>query len=227
MRCGGAIRERTGGGVGKGGNGVAGETARGEIARMKRLICAGLWLAAGATMSAATARGAEESFSKAVRPEDFSATGLNKLTAEELARLDALVRDFKSGTLDPSSLRSDAVRAETRAVKAEKKAATAEARKEPAAPGLIAKAKVMLTPGTQVEYDSVESRIAGDFRGWEGRTVFTLENGQRWQVANGGTYYTPPIASPKVKIAPASLGGFWMTIEGVGQRVKVAPLAAK
>jgi hypothetical protein len=89
---------------------------------------------------------------------------------------------------------------------------------------LLAKAKVLLTPGTEVEYAAVESRIAGDFTGWEGRPIFTLENGQRWQIANGGSYSTPPIASPKVKIVPASLGGFWMTIEGVSQRVRVAPI---
>ena len=171
-----------------------------------------------------------------MRPEDFSATGLNKLTAEELARLDTLVRDFKSGALEAAKRQAAAAavaqvaaeakaaraEAETRAVKAEKTAA-ADPRKEPAAPGLIAKAKVMLAPGTQLEYESVESRIAGDFLGWEANTVFTLENGQRWRVLNGSSYNTPAIAGPKVKIEPASLGGFWMNIEGVRQRVKVAP----
>ena len=90
--------------------------------------------------------------------------------------------------------------------------------------GLLAKAKVLLTPGTEVEYAATESRIAGDFSGWDGRAIITLENGQRWQIANGGSYYTPVLASPKVKVLPASLGAFWMTIEGVSQRVKVVPL---
>ena len=194
---------------------------------MKRLILAGLWLAAGAV----AAHGAEEVFSKAVRPEDFSATGLGKLTAEELARLDALVRDFKSGALEAAKRQAAAAEAKTARAEAETRAVKAEkiemAGQKKTAPGLIAKAKVMLTPGTQVEYESVESRIAGDFLGWEGHTVFTLENGQRWRVLNGTNYNTPAIAGPKVKIAPSSFGAFWMSIEGVSQRVKVAPLAVK
>ena len=198
---------------------------------MKRLILAGLGLA----VFAAATRGAEEVFSKAVRPEDFSATGLGKLTAEELARLDALVRDFKSGALDAAkrqaaaaAVAQAAAEAKVARAEAETRAAKAEsAEQKKSAPSLIAKAKVMLTPGTQVEYEPVESRIAGDFLGWEGNTVFTLENGQRWRVLNGTNYNTPAIAGPKVKIAPSSFGAFWMSIEGVSQRVKVAPLAVK
>ena len=40
-------------------------------------------------------RADDTAFSKAVRPEEFSAAGLAKLSPDELARLDALVRDFK------------------------------------------------------------------------------------------------------------------------------------
>ena len=86
---------------------------------------------------------------------------------------------------------------------------------------------MLLAPGTEIEYATVESRIAGNFTGWDGRAVLTLENGQRWQIANGGNYSTPPLPSPQVKITPASLGGFWMTIEGVTMRVKVLPFGAK
>ena len=198
-------------------------------------------------LSVVTVGAAEENFSKAVRTEDFSAAGLSKLTPEELARLDALVRDFNSGSLAKANdelagklaaAKRSAELAEQARVDAEAKAAKAEAtvkaqtesvaaaakEKLKSDGGLLAKAKVLLSPGTEVEYAAVESRIAGDFTGWEGRPIFTLENGQRWQIANGGSYSTPPIASPKVKIVPASLGGFWMTIEGVSQRVRVTPL---
>lgn len=167
---------------------------------------------------------AEESFSKAVRSEDFSAAGLGKLSPDEIARLDALVLDFKSGAL--ARARREAAAAESRAAQAEARAAKAVAASaEPekrSEPGLLAKAKVMLAPGTQIEYSTVESRIAGEFRGWEGRTLFTLENGQRWQVASSDTYTTSTIMNPAVKIVPGMLGSFWMTVEGVRTRVKVA-----
>ena len=172
-------------------------------------------------------RGAERSFSKAVQPADFSAAGLGKLSPEELGRLDALVRDYKRGALEAA--RREAAAAATARAEAEARAAKAEAQAR-GAPGteaknaeksLLARAKVLLTPGTEIEYATVESRIAGDFQGWDGRTLFTLENGQRWQADGSGSYVTSPIARPAVKIAPGVLGSFWMTVEGVKSRVKV------
>jgi hypothetical protein len=159
-----------------------------------------------------------DTFTKVLRADDFAAAGLGKLSPEELARLNGLVRDYKNGALAEAK-REVAIMAATTA-------ASAEPAKK-ANGGLLAKAKVILTPGTEIEYATVESRIAGDFKGWEGRAVLTLENGQRWQIANGGLYSTPPMPSPKVKIVPASLGGFWMTIEGVSSRVRVQPFGAK
>ncbi len=83
---------------------------------------------------------------------------------------------------------------------------------------------MLLTPGTEVEYATTESRLIGDFTGWDGRSIFTLENGQHWQLANAGSNITPLISSPKVTIVPLSFGGFWMTIERVNQRMRVVPL---
>ena len=170
-----------------------------------------------------------------MRPEDFSAAGLAKLSTDELVKLDALVTAFHSGAREVA--RSNAAAPEAKAARADAEmravreaAAThaqAVAQEKKSDAGLLAKAKVLLTPGTEIEYATVESRIVGDFKGWEGRAVFTLENGQRWQIANSGLYSTPPVPSPKVKIAPASLGGYWMTIEGVSTRVRVVPFGAK
>jgi hypothetical protein len=200
-----------------------------QVAAMKRLLLMGL---IGAGMWVVTAR-AQEKFSQAVRPEDWATAGLTKLSPEEWARLDALVEAYKSGVM--AAARAEVAAAAAARAVAEKKAARAEAEvvatkaaaPKPAGEGFLAKAKVLLSPGTEIEYATVASRIAGDFSGWEGRAVLTLENGQRWQIANGGTYTTPVLPSPNVKIVPANLGGFWLTIEGVANRVKVLPLGAK
>ncbi len=153
---------------------------------------------------------AEDEFSKAVRAEDFAAAGLGKLSAAELARLDALVREFKASSVSRPS-----------ADRANKSAGAKGAQPD------AGKAAVRVAPGTVVEVGEVESAIAGDFEGWAGRTVFQLENGQRWRVANGGSYYSPKLTRPKVTISPAGLGGYWMAIEGVGTRVKVLPLSGQ
>ena len=181
------------------------------------------------------AQAADEPFTKAVPPADFSAAGLGKLTPQELARLDALVRDFKSGALEAARrdaaaaaearARAEAAaaraEAETRQLKAEVQTRSRPAETKGADTSLLARAKVLLMPGTEIEYTTVESRIVGEFRGWEGRTMFQLENGQRWQADSSSSYITMPVPGPAVKIAPGALGSFWMTIEGVKPRVKV------
>jgi hypothetical protein len=216
------------------GNGVARFGTTRWLGGMKRMFVAtAVWMAA-----TGFAAEAEEKFSKTIPAGDFSAAGLAKLSPEELARLDALVRDYKSGALEAARREAAAAitAAEARAratearVRAEAKAARAKEQEEAAKKSetsLLARAKVLLTPGTKIEYSTVESRIAGEFRGWEGRTTFTLENGQRWQSAGESTYVSPPILRPAVKIAPGVLGTFWMTVEGVRQRVKVAIIEGK
>lgn len=217
-----------------------------------------LWLA-GCVLLVSAAMAAEDRFSQAVRPGDYSAAGLAKLTPEELTRLDELVRDYKSGALaeakrEAELAQAQAERAKAAQAEAEARAAKAaavaeaqravveqqkaEAEKRAAAekqrvaeaekkPGLLDRAKVLLLPGTKIEYSTLESRLVGDFQGWEKRTVFQLENGQRWRVAGSTSYVTPPMPPPKVRIVPGALGSFWMEIEGVNQRVRVESLDAK
>ena len=208
--------------------------ARGEVAHvteMKRLFLVGVL---GVTAWVADGR-AQDTFSQAVRPADFAAAGLAKLSPEERARLDALVEAYKTGAL--AAVRREAetaaaarVAAEARAMKAERAAEEAKTetkQTKKAEAGFLAKAKVMLTPGTEVEYLAVESRIKGRFDGWEGRAIFTLENGQRWQLANIENYYTPAVEGPKVLITPAALGGFWMSLPELRKKVRVKPLEGR
>lgn len=199
-----------------------------EVTNMKRRFLAGILV-----MNAlADGLYSQEKFSQAVQPKDFSAAGLAKLTPEERAQLDALVESYKSGAL--ATVRRDAevaaaarIAAEARAIEAERaveQAKTETKQVKQAQAGFLSKAKVMLTPGTEVEYLAVESRIRGKFSGWEGRQIFNLENGQRWQLANPESYYTPEMAGPKVLITPAALGGFWMSFPELRKKLRVKPL---
>jgi hypothetical protein len=197
-------------------------------------IFAGCWLARGL--------GATQSFSRGVSAADFSDAGLTKLTAAELARLDDLVQAFHprdpavgqtalAGSVvaatprPPGGLEPVMARAETssrvvpQGVEARSPAAGSSAVKSTG--GLFAQAKVLLTPGTAIEYSILESRLAGPFDGWQRRTEFTLENGQRWRHAGDTTYVTPAVMNPKVTITPGILGVFWMNVEGVKPRLKV------
>lgn len=65
----------------------------------------------------------------------------------------------------------------------------------------------------------LESRIAGDFTGWDGSTVVVLENGQLWQQASFDRVATY-IKRPRVSLM--SDGRAWrMSVEGVGPAVPV------
>lgn len=186
---------------------------------MKTILFAGLL---GCITVAAA--GADEGFTKSVPPADLAAAGLTKLTVGELAKLDQLVQDYKSGTVE-AARREAAAAAEARVVKAE---AEAQETKAAAAPvkkadgGLWEKARVLVTPGTNVEYSTIESRLARDFTGWEPDQIFTLENGQRWKVDHyADEYVTSRVEHPPVQIAPGSMGGFWLKFPGLGIQVKV------
>ena len=64
----------------------------------------------------------------------------------------------------------------------------------------------------------VESRIDGEFRGWEGDTEYTLQNGQVWRQS---TYqYTNRYAfMPEVLVYPAE-GGYIMLVAGTSASVR-------
>ncbi len=201
---------------------------------------------------------ADTDFLKNLRPEDARAAGLEKLSAEELARLEQLVQRFKAGVVVEVQQKAEAkvvevqqlaeakvvevqqkaeekvraveqaaekkiAAAEARVTEKEKAAATAPASKQPSwFTALLTLNKAAEKPA---EAQPLESRLVGEFTGWSGRTVFSLEDGTRWiqQNAKDRYEYYPALKSPKVKIVPAAMSGFWLRIDGVNLSVRVIP----
>ena len=135
--------------------------------------------------------------------------------AEELGGLGGV-----GGALKKAQVAKQA--AEARAARAEAEAAAKARDKRPDEPSLLARAKVLLTPGTEIEYTTVESRIVGEFQGWQRGTTFKLENGQRWQVTDGDEYVHPRMTAPAAKIVPGMLGSFWLVVDGATRKVKAS-----
>jgi hypothetical protein len=206
----------------------------------------------GLLVFAATAM-ADDEFLKTLPAADFAAAGLQKLTPEELARLEALVQQYKTGEVTTVRQQTEAkalasqqeaekkiLAAEAKAKEAETKAHEAEAKatvtatKPPAAatpaqkqPGWFTALLTLKKAGEKPEKEEpLTNRLAGDFNGWYGHTIFTLENGSRWLQQNKSEIYpySPTLHSPKVKITPAAFGGFWLEIAGVNLQVRVIPL---
>ena len=198
---------------------------------------------------------ADRDYLRSLPPDKFKAAGLHKLTAEELAVLqdlfvnqnnDAVAAVQQEAETKVATVKQEAeakvaavrheadtkVAAITQAAEVKVAEAKKEAAKqaEPAAakgkPGwfgaLLTLSRVSAKPETA---EPLVSRLVGDFRGWDGTTIFTLEDGTRWKLQNqvDNYRYTPALHSPKIKITPAALSGFWLDVEGVNARVRVLP----
>ena len=126
--------------------------------------------------------------------------GLHKLTRAERATLDA-------------ELYKVVAQLTYRAVVSAKKAAalptrTAKPRAPRPAPGL----------GTGV----IESKVDGEFEGWEGETIIKLMNGQIWQQIE--YYYRYHYGYMPDVLVYRSAGGWKMQVEGIGKAVRVERL---
>lgn len=121
-----------------------------------------------------------ESVVAKLTPEEFKAAGLHKLSAPEIAALDAALQ---------------------------RQTAVAPPKKpEPAREALFG-AETLPASKTAAAPSSIRTRIVGRFEGWTGKTLFVLENGQRWQQRIPDTYVAPrPLESPEVVLERGSFG---------------------
>jgi len=89
---------------------------------------------------------------------------------------------------------------------------------------IISAGKVATKPNAKESAtpEIIESRIDGEFSGWEGDTIFKLMNGQVWQQVDGRYKYKYNYA-PKVLIFKTG-GGYEMQVDGVDGRVRVSRL---
>jgi hypothetical protein len=178
-------------------------------------------------LALAPAAVAQDSFTKSLSPADFQAAGLNKLTPAELAALDALVQGKQTGAVAKAKeeTKIETTKVVTEQVRQQVKAEDfqeAQKKEKASSAGIIERLKVVLKPGTEIAYTTLDAKIVPPFRGWEKGTVFTLTNGQRWVVSDDGAYWSPRKDTPvPVRIEPGALGSFFMEIEKGGRpRVK-------
>lgn len=154
---------------------------------------------------------AQERFTDRLSEEERKAMGLDRLSPEQVAALNALVqRDRQQGVAQVREQAKAELREEVKAqVKAEvRQQAKAEARTE-------------LQQAREAE-TRVLSRIAGKYSGWDGATQFKLENGQVWRQAEPGVFYTKPVENAAVLIE--KVYGGWRLYDQDGGWVRVVRL---
>lgn len=128
---------------------------------------------------------------------EFNAAGLEKLTPQELASLNDWIRAHSLATLDaPRNSPSGSV-----------------------STGGVG--NVDLPPIDKMERKPIVSKINGKFSGWDGETLFKLENGMIWSQADKDKFYTESLDHPSVLIEPAMFGNWKLSIEGYDEHCKV------
>ncbi|MGP1666166.1 MAG: hypothetical protein ACTS5I_09725, partial [Rhodanobacter sp.] len=96
--------------------------------------------------------------------------------------------------------------------------------KEEGGRSLLARAKVLLSPGTEIEYARVESTLTEPFKGWKSGMLFRLANGQTWRVTEGDYWAPAEPAGKAVAIEPGTFGSFFLKFKGISKRARAEPV---
>lgn len=128
--------------------------------------------------------------------EEFRAAGLEKLTPQELAALNAWLQR-KVGQETAKAVET----------------AREEGREE-----VVRKNRGFFDFGTT---EPIESNIEGEFRGFAKGRIYKLTNGQVWEQVESASLAGVRRENPKVSIRPGILGTWFMKIEGYNTAAKV------
>jgi hypothetical protein len=128
--------------------------------------------------------------------DEFRAAGLDKLSAQELAALNAWLQRT--------------VGQET--------AKVAEAAKEEGRKEVVQKNRGFFDFGTS---EPIESELAGEFKGFMKGRQYVLENGQVWQQIDDARLAGVRRDSPAVSIKPGLMGNWFLRVEGFNTPAKV------
>ena len=164
-----------------------------------------------------------ESFLQQLTPEERHSAGLDALTPGQQQALDGLAERYAK---EGARVTEAKVREETEAkVREETKVEVAKVREEAKAEAATEikqkeTAKVGL-PDPEKEIQVIKSRISGTFKGWSGRTLFRLENGQQWVQTDDQFYVVSSRPGPEVEIQHSSMGGWKLWVQPDGRWVRV------
>lgn len=123
--------------------------------------------------------------------KEFTDAGLDKLTDEELAALNDWLRSHSVATLENAQEPRGDIR------------------------GFEGRA------GFGYDDQAIVSRIVGTFTGWDGETLFRLENGMVWKQDEAGRFHTRAMENPVVTIDKGLLSSWYMQVEGYNKELRV------
>lgn len=126
--------------------------------------------------------------------KEFNAAGLEKLTPDELSALNEWIRGRSLATLDAA---------------------------KPAATGSGDDRGFDIQKMQDQDRTPITSSLVGEFTGWDGQTVFKLDNGMIWEQADKDNFYIRAVQKPVVHIKPGAFKTWKLSIEGYSSSCKV------
>ena len=150
-------------------------------------------LALAALLALAPSTYAQPPIEQQMTPEQFRAAGLEKLSPQELAHLNAWLNNtLEVETTKAAALAKDKIETENRG---------------------------FLPTGKR---DPIVAKIAGEFRGFAIGRSWTLDNGQVWEQVDEASLVGVRKTDPQVRITPSMVGTKWyLQIEGHNTRAGV------
>lgn len=126
-------------------------------------------------------------------PEEFKAAGLDKLSAEELAKLNTwLGRKIDTAATEAATEAKKKVEDDNRG---------------------------FFHFGSM---EPISGRMQGEFRGFRRGREYTLENGQVWRQVDDAELGGVRVQAPEVTLKPAMIGNVWyMGVKGYNTKAKV------
>ncbi len=138
---------------------------------------------------------AQEAFSSVeerMTGQEFMEAGLDKLTDAELAALNQWLRAHSVATLENATRPQSDYRGFENQALGE------------------------------MDDSTIVSRLMGTFTGWDGDTVFRLENGMVWVQDEKETFRVEPTENPRVTIEQGMFRSWRLQVEGYNTSVRVA-----
>jgi len=140
-----------------------------------------------------------KSLEETMRPEEFKAAGLDRLSEDELQHLDAWLQGYRQATQKKATEQAQEKAQE------EIKKATVKATEEANRNAASARTKL----------DSLVSRVDGNIDGLRGHTLIRLEDGTVWKQANTDDRFRAQITDHPVAVVMHTTFGYKMRIEGM------------
>ena len=126
--------------------------------------------------------------------KEYSATGLDKLTPEELAALNNWIRGRSLATLDQA---------------------------RPVASNSMDERGFENQKMSEMDRSPITSHLVGTFTGWDGETIFKLDNGMIWEQADKDKFYIKAVENPVVNIEPGAFKTWKLSVEGYASDCRV------